>query len=222
MAPSPHGDFRIDPYPSGVQIRHLSVPGAVELTPTVHRDERGRFLEWFRADVFEKLTGHPFPLAQANCSVSSAGTLRGIHFAEVPPGQGKYVTCLRGAAVDVVVDLRTGSPCYGRWDTVLLDDQEHRAVWLPEGLGHGFMALSDNTVVSYLLTTPYAPEREHAVHPLDPAIGIEWPTTGLDGRPLRPVLSDRDASAPTLEEVRRRGLLPEHAAPVGPGDDGPP
>lgn len=175
----------------------------------VHGDGRGAFFEWFRSDAFEKLSGGPLTLAQANCSVSSAGTLRGIHFAEVPPGQGKYVTCLRGAALDVVVDLRTGSPCYGRWDSVLLDDRTHRAVWLPEGLGHGFMALTDDTVVAYLLTSRYDPDREHSINPLDPALGIDWPTTGLDGRPLTPVLSDRDAAAPTLEEVHRRGLLPD-------------
>lgn len=174
----------------------------------VHADGRGAFFEWFRADVFEKLSGSPLALAQANCSVSSAGTLRGIHFAEVPPGQGKYVTCLRGAALDVVVDLRTGSPCFGRWDAVLLDDRAHRSVWLPEGLGHGFMALTDDTVVAYLLTSPYDPDREHSVNPLDPALGIDWPTVGRDGRPLTPVLSDRDRSAPSLEEVRRSGLLP--------------
>jgi dTDP-4-dehydrorhamnose 3,5-epimerase len=191
-----------------VETRDLSVPGAVEVTPVVHADGRGAFFEWFRADVFEKLSGSPLALAQANCSVSSAGTLRGIHFAEVPPGQGKYVTCLRGAALDVVVDLRTGSPCFGRWDAVLLDDRAHRSVWLPEGLGHGFMALTDDTVVAYLLTSPYDPDREHSVNPLDPALGIDWPTVGRDGRPLTPVLSDRDRSAPSLEEVRRSGLLP--------------
>jgi dTDP-4-dehydrorhamnose 3,5-epimerase len=198
-----------------VETRDLAVPGAVELTPRVHTDDRGAFFEWFRSDVFEKLSGSPLVLAQANCSVSRAGTLRGIHFAEVPPGQGKYVSCVRGAALDVVVDLRTGSPCFGRWDSVLIDDRDHRTVWLPEGLGHGFMALTDDTVVAYLLTSPYAPDREHSVNPLDPALGIAWPTEGRDGRPLTPVLSDRDRCAPTLEEVRRSGLLPEH----GPGRD---
>lgn len=200
-----------------MKTRHLSVPGAVELTPPVHRDGRGRFLEWFRADVFAALAGAPLDVAQANCSVSSAGTLRGIHFAQLPPGQGKYVTCLHGAALDVVVDIRTGSPCYRHWDAVRLDDETHRAVWLPPGVGHAFMALTDDTVVAYLLTSPYDPEREHSINPLDPAIAVDWPTTGLDGRPLTPLLSDRDAAAPTLEEVRRRGLLPEHG-PTGPGD----
>ncbi len=206
-----------------METRELSVPGAVELTPLVLRDGRGAFLEWFRADVFADLTGTPLTLAQANCSVSSAGTLRGIHFAEVPPGQGKYVTCLSGAAMDVVVDIRPGSPCYGGWDSVLLDDRTHRTVWLPEGLGHGFMALTDDTVVAYLLTSPYAPEREHSVNPLDPALAIDWPTTGRDGAPLTPVLSDRDRAAPTLEEVRRRGLLPGHDSGrgLGPAGAGP-
>lgn len=188
----------------------------------VHSDGRGDFFEWFRSDVFAKLSGSPLALAQANCSVSRAGTLRGIHFAEVPPGQGKYVTCLRGAALDVVVDLRTGSPCYGAWDSVLLDDRTHRAVWLPEGLGHGFMALTDDAVVTYLLTSPYDPDREHSINPLDPALGIDWPTNGLDGRPLTPVLSDRDAAAPTLEEVHRRGLLPDDGSgrDIGPAGSG--
>lgn len=200
-----------------METRHLSVPGAVELTPPVHRDDRGLFLEWFRADVFAELAGAPLDLAQANCSVSSAGTLRGIHFAQAPPGQGKYVTCLSGAALDVVVDIRTGSPCYGHWDAVRLDDQTRRSVWLPPGLGHAFLALADDTVVAYLLTSPYDAGREHSVSALDPAIGIDWPATGLDGRPLTPRLSDRDAAAPTLEEVRRRGLLPGYE-PTGPGD----
>jgi dTDP-4-dehydrorhamnose 3,5-epimerase len=95
-------------------------------------------------------------------------------------------------------------------------------VWLPEGLGHGFMALTDDAVVTYLLTSPYDPDREHSINPLDPALGIDWPTTGLDGRPLTPVLSDRDAAAPTLEEVHRRGLLPDDGSgrDIGPAGSG--
>ena len=194
-----------------MDIRELDISGAFELTPEVHLDERGVFLEWFRADRFQDMTGHPFDLAQANCSVSSAGSLRGIHFAQLPPSQAKYVTCLRGAVLDVVVDIRVGSPTYTHWEAVQLDDSDRRAVYLSEGLGHAFMALEDDTVVSYLCSVGYSPDREHSVHPLDPALGIDWPTVGRDGSPLSPALSPKDAAAPTLEEVRGQGLLPEYA-----------
>lgn len=194
-----------------MQTRELSVPGAFELTPVQHADGRGVFLEWFREDVFERLTGHRFRLAQANCSVSSAGTLRGIHFAQLPPGQAKFVTCVHGAAFDVVVDLRVGSPSYGRWDAVLIDDQDRRAVYLPEGVGHAFMALEDHTVVNYLCSAPYAPGREHGVHPLDPQLAVAWPTTARDGSPLSALLSPKDDAAPTLAEVRDQGLLATYA-----------
>jgi dTDP-4-dehydrorhamnose 3,5-epimerase len=190
-----------------VKVRELSVPGAFEVTPVQHGDDRGVFLEWFREDVFTELAGHAFHLAQANCSVSGAGTLRGIHFAQLPPSQAKFVTCLNGAAFDVVVDLRTGSPSYGLWDAVLLDDTERRAVYLPEGVGHAFLALADHSIVSYLCSAPYAPGREHGIHPLDPEIGIEWPKEARDGSPLTPLLSPKDEAAPTLAEVRDQGLL---------------
>ena len=186
--------------------------GAYEVVPAVHADGRGAFLEWFRADRFREATGHSFTLAQANASVSAAGTLRGVHFADLPPSQAKWVTCLHGAVLDVVVDIRVGSPTYGKWDSARLDDAERRAVYLSEGLGHAFMALEDNSVVSYLCSAPYAPGREHGIHPLDPALAIKWPTTGRDGAPLTPVLSDKDASAPTLAEAESSGLLPTYAA----------
>ena len=193
-----------------MQIRELTIAGAFEVAPVVQDDDRGVFLEWFRADRFEEATGHRFDLAQANCSVSSAGSLRGIHFAQLPPGQAKYVTCLRGAVMDVVVDIRVGSPTYGQWDAVRLDDIGRRAVYLSVGLGHAFLALEDDTVVSYLCSAAYSPGREHAIHPLDPALAIDWPTVDRDGRPLTPVLSEKDAAAPSLDEVRAQGLLPTY------------
>ncbi len=195
-----------------MEIRELSIPGAFEVTPKVHGDDRGTFLEWFRADRFAEATGHRFPLAQANASVSASGAVRGIHFAQLPPSQAKWVTCLRGSVLDVVVDIRVGSPTYGAWESVRLDDTDRRAVYLSEGLGHAFMAVQDASVVAYLCSTPYAPGREHAVHPLDPAVGIEWPTTGRDGAPVTPLLSAKDAEAPTLAEAERAGLLPSYDA----------
>jgi dTDP-4-dehydrorhamnose 3,5-epimerase len=184
-------------------LRELSVPGAWEITPQVHRDERGTFTEWFTESAFGAMTGHRFDLRQANCSVSAAGVLRGLHFAQLPPGQAKYVTCVRGAVFDVVVDIRVGSPTYGQWDSVLLDDIDHRSTYISEGLAHGFLALEDQSTVMYLCSSPYAPQREHTIAATDPAIGIEWP---LPAAQL--LLSGRDAEAPSLAEVRESGLLP--------------
>lgn len=184
-------------------LRELSVPGAWEITPQVHRDERGTFTEWFTESAFGAMTGHRFDLRQANCSVSAAGVLRGLHFAQLPPGQAKYVTCVRGAVFDVVVDIRVGSPTYGQWDSVLLDDIDHRSTYISEGLAHGFVAMQDQSTVMYLCSSPYAPQREHTIAATDPAIGIEWP---LPAAQL--LLSGRDAEAPSLAEVRESGLLP--------------
>jgi dTDP-4-dehydrorhamnose 3,5-epimerase len=194
-----------------VQYRELAVPGAWEITPKQFGDPRGVFLEWFKSAPFGDAAGHAFDLQQANLSVSAAGVLRGIHFADVPPGQAKYVTCARGAVLDVVVDIRVGSPTFGQWDSVLLDDVDRRAIYLAEGLGHAFMSLEDDSTVLYLCSAGYAPGREHGIHPLDPTVAIDWPTTGRDGRPIEPQLSDKDAVAPTLEQALADGLLPQHA-----------
>ncbi|GEK21650.1 dTDP-4-dehydrorhamnose 3,5-epimerase [Cellulomonas xylanilytica] len=191
-----------------MQFRELAVPGAWEITTKQFGDPRGVFLEWFKDEAFQEAVGHPLDLRQANCSVSAAGVLRGIHFADVPPGQAKYVTCVKGAVLDVAVDIRVGSPTFGRWDAVLLDDTDRRAIYLSEGIGHAFMALEDDSTVVYLCSTGYSPGREHGIHPLDPAIGIDWPTTDRQGRSITPQLSDKDVAAPTLEEARGQGLLP--------------
>jgi dTDP-4-dehydrorhamnose 3,5-epimerase len=183
----------------------IGIDGAWLFTPQIHGDGRGSFLEWFRAADFAAAAGHRLSMGQANCSVSRRGSLRGIHFADVPPGQAKYVTCVRGAALDVVVDVRTGSPTFGRSVAIQLDDRTRRAVYLAEGLGHGFLALSDEAVVIYLASEPYAPEREHGVHPLDPTLAIGWP------RGIEPVLSPKDAAAPSLADAERAGLLPSYA-----------
>jgi len=191
--------------------RELSVPGAWEITPRQHGDPRGVFLEYFQEGPFRDVAGHRFDLQQANCSVSAAGVLRGIHYADVPPGQAKYVTCARGAVLDVAIDLRVGSPSFGSWDSVLLDDTDRRAIYLSEGLGHAFLSLEDDSTVLYLCSTSYSPGREHGVHPLDPEIGIVWPTTARDGSPLTPQLSAKDLAAPTLAQARDAGLLPDAA-----------
>jgi dTDP-4-dehydrorhamnose 3,5-epimerase len=182
----------------------LDIDGAWLFTPRIHGDSRGGFLEWFREAEFRADLGYRMDVAQANCSVSRRGVIRGIHFADVPPGQAKYVTCASGAIADVVVDLRAGSPGFGRWQAVQLDDETRRAVYLAEGLGHAFVALSEQATVLYLCSTRHAPSREHGVHPLDPDIGIAWPA-GVDA-----VLSEKDAAAPSLAEAQAAGLLPDY------------
>ncbi|ROO82724.1 dTDP-4-dehydrorhamnose 3,5-epimerase [Actinocorallia herbida] len=181
----------------------MGLAGAYLFTPKVHGDDRGVFLEWFQEDALAA-TGHRLPLAQGNCSVSAKGVLRGLHFAAVPPGQAKYVTCVSGAVLDVTVDLRLGSPTFGQWRSVRLDAESRQAVFLAEGLGHAFLSLADASTVVYLCSTPYDPGREHGVHPLDPELGIAWPGEA-------PLLSPKDAAAPSLAEARERGLLPEYA-----------
>jgi dTDP-4-dehydrorhamnose 3,5-epimerase len=185
-----------------MKIRELAVPDSYVLDLTPHGDARGRFTEWFRADVLADAIGFEFGLAQANHSVSARGALRGVHSSSVPPGQAKYVYCPSGLVLDVVVDIRVGSPTFGVHDAVLLDSEQPRAVYLSEGLGHAFLALADNSSVTYLVSTPYAPEREFGIHPLDPQLALPWP----DDVPVE--LSAKDAAAPTLEEARAGGLLP--------------
>jgi dTDP-4-dehydrorhamnose 3,5-epimerase len=199
-APSGSPDQALDP------VEPLDIDGAWVYTPRVHADERGSFLEWFQGDVFQSQAGYCLPVAQANCSVSRRGVIRGIHFADVPPGQAKYVTCVSGTVIDVVVDLRTGSPSFGRWAAVELDDRARRAVFISEGLGHAFAARSEEATVMYLCSSPYQPAREHGIHPLDPELAIAWPGD------VEPILSGKDACAPSLAQARVAGLLPGYAA----------
>jgi dTDP-4-dehydrorhamnose 3,5-epimerase len=187
-----------------VQVDELQVPGAWSFTPRQFPDPRGVFLEWFKASVFEEAVGHPLTVKQANHSVSSRGTLRGVHFADVPPGQAKYVYCSRGAVLDVVVDIRVGSPTFGVSDAVRLDDVDRRGIYLSEGLGHAFLALTDDANVTYLCSEPYSPGHEHGIHPLDPELDLPWPDD------VEPLLSDKDAGAPSLAAARESGLLPSY------------
>jgi dTDP-4-dehydrorhamnose 3,5-epimerase len=177
-----------------VSVENLDIPGSWVFTPRQFSDDRGSFFEWFQDDTFLKAAGHRLDLAQANCSISKKGTLRGIHFADVPPGQRKYVTCLAGSALDVLVDLRVGSPTFGKWRSILLDTIDRRVVSIPNGVGHAFMALEDNTTIVYLCDQRYNPTGEREIYPLDPQIAIDWPTE------ITPLLSPKDEAAPSLSD----------------------
>lgn len=185
----------------------MSIEGVWEFTPLLRPDERGLFLESFTASSFQAATGHPFDLQQMNISVSRAGTVRGVHFADVPPGQAKYVQCFAGRILDVVVDIRVGSPTFGRWDAVELDDQARNGLYIAEGLGHAFCALTESVTVGYLCSEPYAPTRERGINPLDPELKLPWPSADV-------VLSPKDAAAPTLAEAIEQGLLPVYGSAV--------
>lgn len=187
----------------GVQIRELSVPGSFEITPVQRRDDRGVFFEWYRFDHLEDAIGHPLDLRQANTSVSKKGVVRGIHFADIPRGQAKYVTATHGAVLDYVVDIRVGSPTFGQWDSVRLDDVDRRAIYLAEGLGHAFVALTEGATVSYLVSDVYNPKAEHGIDPRDPDIALVFPDEAGD-----PLLSPKDTDAPSLAEATAAGLLP--------------
>lgn len=189
-----------------MHARELSVEGALEFTPRVFPDDRGRFLSPYQEEAFVKAHGAPlFRVAQTNHSVSRRGVVRGIHYTATPPGTAKYVYCARGSALDIVVDIRINSPTFGRWDVVRMDQTDHRASYLPVGVGHAFVALEDDTVMSYLLSDSYARENEMALSVLDPELGLPVPAE------IAPVLSERDCVAPTLAEAAHLGLLPDYA-----------
>lgn len=189
-----------------MKARELSIAGAWVFEPTVFPDSRGMFAAPYQGGVFRDALGFDLVVAQTNHSVSVRGVIRGVHFADTPPGQAKYVYCPRGALLDVVVDVRVGSPTFGAHEAVELDGWSCRAVYLSEGLGHAFVALEDDTVMAYLCSTPYNPGAEHGVTPLDPALGLPWPSD------VTPILSDKDAAAPELDVARAAGLLPKWEA----------
>ncbi|MEV5574407.1 dTDP-4-dehydrorhamnose 3,5-epimerase family protein [Spirillospora sp. NPDC052269] len=188
-----------------MDVRELAVEGALEFTPRVFPDERGTFVSPFQEPAFAAAHGAPlFPVAQTSFSRSRRNVVRGVHFTATPPGCAKYVCCVQGEALDIVVDLRTGSPTFGRWDAIHLDGRDFRSVYFPVGVGHAFVALSDDTVMSYLLSESYVPENELALSVLDPDLGLPIP----DG--VEPMLSERDRAALSLAEAQARGLLPDY------------
>ncbi|MFB4285475.1 MULTISPECIES: dTDP-4-dehydrorhamnose 3,5-epimerase family protein [unclassified Nonomuraea] len=188
-----------------MEHRELAVAGAYAFFPEVFPDARGDFASPYQERAFVAAVGRPlFPVAQASRSVSRRGAVRGVHYTLVPPGTAKYVYCAGGRALDMVVDLRAGSPTFARWEAIELAAGDGTAVYLPPGVGHAFAALEDDTVVCYLLSEEYRKEHELAVSVFDEEIGLRLPP----GLPV--LLSERDRQAPTLAEVAALGQLPRY------------
>ena len=187
-----------------MQFRPLGIEGAFEITPRQFPDSRGMFAEGFRADKLAEHIGYELAVRQTNISVSSAGAVRGIHYASLPPSQAKYVTALAGVFLDFIVDIRVGSPTFGHWDVVRLDTVDRRAVYLSEGLGHALACIEDGTAM-YLCSEVYNPAAEKGITPLDAAIGLGLPSD------FAPIVSEKDAAAPTLAEALESGLLPDYS-----------
>lgn len=187
-------------------VRPLDISGAFLLSSRSFTDERGAFFEVYREDLLAEVLGYPPKILQTNYSTSHSNVLRGIHGASVPPGLAKLVTCVRGLMLDFVIDIRTGSPTFGKWDMIVLNGHGASSVYVEEGLGHAFVALVDDTCVQYQLSELYRPQEVVTVHPLDPEIGLPLRL------PAAPLMSDRDAAAPTLREAAELGLLPSYDA----------
>jgi dTDP-4-dehydrorhamnose 3,5-epimerase len=174
-----------------MNVVDTDLPGVRVIEPKVFGDERGWFLENWRAERFAE-AGIEFGVAQVNTSHSRFGVLRGLHY-QWPEPQGKLVWVSAGRVLDVAVDIRSDSPNFGRWVAVELDAADHRQLWIPEGFAHGFQVLSESATFSYLCTRPYRADCDAAIAWNDPAIGIDWPHEPA-------ALSDKDAAAPRLAE----------------------
>jgi dTDP-4-dehydrorhamnose 3,5-epimerase len=188
-----------------VEVTPLDVPGTWLCTHRTHADDRGSFGEWLRTDVLSAATKRTFSILQANVARSRRGVIRGIHYTQLPPGQAKYVYCASGSVLDIMVDIRVGSPTFGAHAAVTLSSAAANAVFMAEGIAHAYLALEDDTTVTYLVSSLYAPHRDCSVTPYDTDLALPWPEA------LTPVtLSEKDRGAPSLAEARDAGLLPRY------------
>jgi dTDP-4-dehydrorhamnose 3,5-epimerase len=176
-----------------MQVRETELPGVVIVEPRVFADARGFFKETYRRPRYAE-AGIAAEFVQDNISRSRRGTLRGLHFQIVYP-QGKLVQCLRGGLFDVAVDVRRGSPTFGRWVGVELSEENHRQIYVPPGFAHGFCVLSETADILYKCTDTYHPEHERTLLWNDPAVGVKWPLE------TEPVLSPKDQQGKRLAEL---------------------
>jgi dTDP-4-dehydrorhamnose 3,5-epimerase len=179
----------------------LRISGSWKIEFQKFEDNRGFFYESFKAEEFEKLIGRNFDIKQTNTSSSSKGSVRGIHYALVPPGQAKLVQCQRGSIKDYVIDIRIGSPTFGQFEEIALDEKSAGAIFIEEGLAHAFVALENNTIVTYYVSEKYSPEREKGINPFDKTLNVKWPDMEL-------ILSEKDKVAISLDQAKSEKLLP--------------
>ena len=178
----------------------LKISGSWKIEFQKFEDNRGFFYESFKAEEFPKLIGRNFDIKQTNTSSSAKGSVRGIHYALVPPSQAKLVQCQRGSIKDYVIDIRIGSPTFGQFEAVDLDEKAASAIFIEEGLAHAFVALENNTIVTYYVSEKYNPEREKGINPFDKTLNILWPEIDL-------ILSEKDKAAISLEQAKDQGIL---------------
>jgi dTDP-4-dehydrorhamnose 3,5-epimerase len=177
-----------------MEVVRLAIPEVVRVEPRLHRDGRGFFLERHKASAYRN-AGLPERFVQINHSRSVRGTLRGLHFQKAAAAQGKLVGCVSGEVLDVAVDLRRGSPTFGRWASARLSGENGHQLWVPAGFGHGFAVLSDSADLVYFVSgSEYSPEHDRGVRWDDPAIGIDWELSD-------PLLSEKDALQPLLADA---------------------
>jgi dTDP-4-dehydrorhamnose 3,5-epimerase len=184
-----------------VKVRGLSIAGAYLVESPVWGDDRGYFREWFKESDLDE-AGVAFPIQQANLSMSRRGVIRGLHYSLAREGQAKLVTCAFGEVVDVIVDVRVGSPTFGTVEMIHLAANEEQSVLVPVGAAHGFCVTTDVAAVTYLLSSPFNSELELEINPFDEALAVAWPLTG------EPIVSAKDAQAPTLADRLRDDQLP--------------
>ena len=192
-----------------MEFKELDIRGAWLVKPRIFSDDRGQFHENFKASALHDATGYHFEVKQVNQSESAAGVLRGIHWADVPPGQAKYVSCNTGSIIDFVVDLRLDSPTFGAWDSVVLTGDSSESVFISVGLGHAFLALEPNTKVTYLCSEPYSPTTERSINPFDETIDINFSKIISDHGINDLITSDKDLNAASLKDFIESGLLPK-------------
>ena len=184
-----------------MKVTPLKIDGSWIIELKKFEDGRGFFYESFRDDIAKKYFGREFNIKQSNTSVSKKGSVRGIHYALVPPSQAKYVQCQKGSIVDYVIDIRIGSPTFSQFAEIKLSAEKPQAIFIEEGLAHAFVALEDETVVTYLVSENYNPDREKGINPFDSNIKINWPDINLE-------LSEKDKLANSLEVAGNQNLLP--------------
>ena len=188
-----------------MEFTELPIKGAWLAESKLHGDSRGNFSEWFKKSEIASNTGLVFEAVQANISTSHKGVLRGIHYSLADVGQAKWVTCVSGSVLDAIVDIRDGSPTYGKYEIIKLEPKSGKSVLIGPGLGHGFIALEDSSSVAYLLSSQYSPVDESEINPFDSEIGIGW---GIEI--AEAILSEKDKNAPSLKTQKANGKLPKY------------